>query len=184
MDNTYQFHWLHPKIEPRAAGTCGDGLFTSRKIRAGERLLVFGGYVMTVEEESLLPGKLGDNGVQIAKDLVICSAQPNEWGGGNFLNHSCDPNAGFKGQIVLVAMRDIQKNEQITIDYAMVLHKSSKGPAYRMKCLCGAASCRHLITENDWKIEALQVKYRGWFQPYLQEEIDRQSTTRPVADRL
>jgi hypothetical protein len=81
MDNTYKFHWLHPNIEARTTGTCGDGLFTSRKIRAGARLLVFGGYVMTVEEESLLPGKLGDNGVQIAKDLVLCSAQPNEWGG-------------------------------------------------------------------------------------------------------
>jgi hypothetical protein len=96
-------------------------------------------------------------------------------GGENFLNHSCDPNAGFKGQIVLVAMRDIQKDEQITIDYAMVLHKAPKGSAYRMQCLCGAATCRLLVTENDWKIKTLQVKYRGWFQPYLQEEIDRQS---------
>ena len=181
MQSNYKFHWLHPKIETRATDICGDGLFTSHKIRAGERLLVFGGYVLTVEEESLLPGKMGDNGVQIAKDLVICATRPDDWGGENFLNHSCDPNAGFRGQIVVVAMRDIRKHEQISIDYAMVLHRPPRGPAYRMKCLCGAANCRGLVTDNDWKIEALQVKYRGWFQPYLQAEIDRPHAALPVA---
>lgn len=181
MRSNDKFHWLHPKIETRATGSCGDGLFASRKIKEGERLLVFGGYILTVEEESLLPGKMADNGVQIANDLVICSTRPDEWGGENFLNHCCEPNAGFRGQIVLIAMRDIRKNEQITIDYAMVLHKPPKGPAYRMKCLCGAATCRGLVTDDDWKIKALQVKYRGWFQPYLQHEINCRYPAQPVA---
>jgi hypothetical protein len=82
MHNKHHFHWLHPKVSPGTTNTSGDGLFATGKIKAGERILVFGGYVLTVEEESQLPGKLGDNGVQIAKDLVICSIRPQEWGGG------------------------------------------------------------------------------------------------------
>lgn len=171
--NDFKFHWLHPDVESRATGTHGDGLYALREIKAGECVLIFGGYILTVEQEAQLAGKLSDNGVQIAKNLVICSTRPEEWGGENFLNHSCEPNAGFKGQIAVVAMRDIESGEQITIDYAMVLYHSPDGPAYRLDCLCGAPTCRGVVTDDDWRIAALQAKYRGWFQPFLQEEIDR-----------
>jgi hypothetical protein len=36
-----------------------------------------------------------------------------------FINHSCDPNVGFAGDIVLVAMRDIRQGEELTADYAL-----------------------------------------------------------------
>jgi hypothetical protein len=176
--NDYSFHWLHPHVESRATGKHGDGLYAVRTIKAGECLLIFGGYILTVEQESRLAGKLSDNGVQIAKNLVICSTQTAEWGGENFLNHSCEPNAGFKGQIAVTAMRTIRKGEQVTIDYAMVLYHSPRGPAYKLACLCGTPSCRGVVTDNDWKIAALQEKYRGWFQPFLQGEIDRMNRRR------
>ncbi|HTQ89004.1 MAG TPA: SET domain-containing protein [Streptosporangiaceae bacterium] len=33
-----------------------------------------------------------------------------------FINHSCEPNVGFAGNIVLVAMRDISPGEELTTD--------------------------------------------------------------------
>lgn len=173
MDTKYKFHWLNPKVEARKTEKCGDGLFAKQKIKKGERVLIIGGYILTVEEEANLAGKSHDNGVQITKDLVICTTTEEEYGGFNFLNHRCEPNAGFSGQIFLVAMRDIEKNEEITIDYAMVLHKASKGPTYKLNCLCGSKKCRGIISENDWKNKDLQKKYKGYFQPYLQEEIKK-----------
>lgn len=80
-NNDYPFHWLHPNVESRATGTHGDGLFAVRAIKAGECVLIFGGYILTVEQESQLAGKLSDNGVQIAKNLVICSSRTEELGG-------------------------------------------------------------------------------------------------------
>lgn len=176
--DSFKFHWLNPKIEPRPTPPRGDGLFAKNKLKKGDCLMMIGGYILTVEEESRLPGKSADNGVQIAKDLVLCTVRPEEWGGVNYLNHSCEPNAGFNGQIALVAMRDIAKDEEITIDYAMVLHKAGKGPAYRLECLCGARTCRGVVTENDWKKPILQEKYRAYFQPYLKTEIAKLSQRR------
>lgn len=173
MKENFKFHWLNPKVEARKTEQCGDGLFAKQKIKKGERVLIVGGYILTVEEEANLVGKCQDSGVQITKDLVICTTTEKEYGGYSFLNHRCEPNAGFSGQIFLVAMRDIEKNEEITIDYAMVLHKASKGPTYKLKCLCGAKKCRGTISENDWKNKDLQKKYKGYFQPYLQNEIDK-----------
>jgi len=174
--NDFRFHWLNPKIEPRPLPPRGDGLFAKSKLRKGDCLMMIGGYILTVEEESRLPGKSSDNGVQIAKDLVLCTVRSEEWGGVNYLNHSCEPNAGLNGQIAVVAMRDIVRDEEITIDYAMVLHKTKKGPTYRLECLCGAETCRGAITENDWKEPALQERFRGYFQPYLGAEIEKLSS--------
>lgn len=168
----HKFYWLSDKVTRKETLGYGDGLFSVKKILKGERILIIGGYIMSVEDESKLPGKCSDNGVQISEDLVICISRNDEWGGFNYLNHSCSPNAGFNGQIFLVAMRDIEKNEQISIDYAMVLHSVKRGPKYKLNCLCDSKKCRKIITENDWKIPALQKKYKGFFQPYLQGKIN------------
>ena len=152
------------------------GLFATKNIKQGERLIVIGGYIMTIDEESKLSGKCSDNGVQITEDLVISISKPSEYEGYNFLNHNCEPNSGFKGQIFLVAMRDIKKNEQITIDYAMVLYKTSNGPRYKLECLCGHKDCRKLITDVDWKRSELQKRYDGYFQYFIQEKIDKQKS--------
>ena len=78
---------------------------------------------------------------------------------------------GFKGQIFLVAMRDIKPGEEATFDYGTVLHESPDAPRYTLGCKCGASSCRGTITENDWKNPVLQKKYKGYFQYYLAEKI-------------
>ena len=84
-----------------------------------------------------------------------------------FLNHSCEPNVGILGQILFVAMHDITPDEELTIDYAMF--GANKEP---MPCNCQSALCRGLITDSDWRIEGLQVKYRGYFSSYIQLKID------------
>jgi hypothetical protein len=70
-----------------------------------------------------------------------------------FLNHSCEPNVGIQGQIVVVAMRDIAAGEELTIDYALIDHDA--GP---MAGRCGAEGCRQLITGRDGQKPELQPK--------------------------
>jgi uncharacterized protein len=36
-----------------------------------------------------------------------------------FINHSCEPNVGFAGNIVIVAMREVIAGEELTTDYAL-----------------------------------------------------------------
>ncbi len=142
------FSWMNPKLEIRLVSKFGKnerGTFAKKGINKGELLTAFGDYVITAEEEMKLPEEFRDHGVQISEDIVLTIKKKSEIGDGYF-NHSCNPNAGYKGQIFLVAMRDIKKNEEITFDYAMVLHKSKKRKLYEMKCLCGSKNCRKLIS--------------------------------------
>ena len=100
--------------------------------------------------------------------LELCPKNAAEIGDGDYVNHSCEPNAGLRGQIFLVAMRDIIQDEEITFDYAMAL----SDPDFRIKCKCGKEKCRKIINGDDWKIPLLQNKYDGYFSSCIQDKID------------
>lgn len=159
----------------RDTGKYGKGVFAKELIEKGELLCIFGGYIMTVEEEMALPDDLNDLGVAIHGDFVIGIKHPEEAEDADYFNHSCDPNAGFKGQIFLEAMENIGGGVEVTFDYAMVI-SGNKRPNYKIYCECGASNCRRVITCDDWKIPELQHRYNGYFQYYLQYKIDKIKT--------
>lgn len=165
------FSWMNSKLEVRKLKDYGKGVFAKKPIKKNELLSIFGGYIREIKEEESLPKDFNDNGVQIGENYVITVLKRSELEDSNFFNHSCDPNAGFCGQIFLVAMKNIGKDEQITFDYAMALSQTKKGKPYKMKCLCGKKNCRKIITDNDWKKPNLRKKYKGYFQIYLQNKI-------------
>ena len=92
---------------------------------------------------------------------------------------SCWPNAGFRGQIFLVAMRDIAVGEEVTFDYAMVVSKSNGSSIeFEMDCTCGEPACRGRITESDWQRQELRPMYRGYFSQYLEERIEAEENAK------
>ena len=53
-------------------------------------------------------------------------------------NHSCEPNAGFNSDGMLVALVDIPADIEITFNYLQ--HPLPAAPWF-FKCLCGAGRC-------------------------------------------
>lgn len=167
-----KFYWLNPKLKVKKTNKYGFGTFANENIKKDELLLVLSGYVMRLQDEEKLPKSLNDNGIQVTEDFSICVSKKEELGGINFFNHSCDPNAGVRGQIFLVAMKKIKAGEEVTFDYAMTLCQSRNVKPYHLKCLCGKKICRGTITDSDWKKKELQRKYKGYFQYFIQEKIN------------
>lgn len=170
------FSWHSPKTEVKESSSHGKGNFAVQNIQKGELLMVFGGYIMTRTEERALPEEINDNGIFVTPDLVIGIRNLSEIEGATYVNHSCEPNAGIKGQIFLVAMRDIATGEEITFDYAMALHRSPGNPPYSFACTCVTKTCRKQITDTDWQLPELQKKYAGYFQYYLEERMRTENT--------
>lgn len=162
--------WLSPKVQLGPCGT-GQGQFASKAIGSGELIAVFGGHVMTMAQFNALPQALQHYPYQIEEnpDLLFGPMRADEIGNGEFFNHCCAPNAGFRGSQHLVAMRDIAAGEQITFDYAMCM----TGTFGDMGCQCGAAQCRGFISGEDWKLPPLQTRYEGHFVPYIQRKISQ-----------
>lgn len=167
------FSWMNPKLEVRKTSDMGNGVFAKLKINKEDILAVFGGYIIKATEAQDNSFYNSDYSLQISEDFLIGSMNEKDITDTDFFNHSCAPNAGFKGQIFLVAMRDISVDEEILFDYAMVLQEMIGVKPYELKCLCGQTECRGIITENDWKNKKLQGKYDGYFQTFIQEKINK-----------
>jgi hypothetical protein len=170
--------WLSPKTEKRTSPVHGRGLFAREPIAEGEAVAVKGGAVMSVAEWSALEAEVGLAGeVHVSTDLVIAPRTPAEYEGAMMhLNHACEPNVGVEGQIVFVALRDVEAGEELVLDYAMFDDHDES-----MACRCGAAACRGVVTGRDWQRADLQERYRGWFSAYLARRIARgEGATRAV----
>ncbi|MFA6430133.1 MAG: SET domain-containing protein [Candidatus Paceibacterota bacterium] len=165
MNKKRMFSWINHNLEIKETKGKSKGVFAKRKINKGETLCIFGGYIVTLIEEKV------DSGIQIHDDLVLTSLDHKE--PTDYVNHSCNPNAGIKGQIFLVSTREIKKGEEICFDYAMCLYSKTEKPDYVFDCVCGDKNCRKSITSNDWKIKDLQKRYKGYFQFFLQEKINK-----------
>lgn len=165
----FQHSWLHPKLlvisNPVRKGKC---IIAGEHIPSRTTLCIFGGRVMHVEDEPVFPNGRSGLALQIHDRFVLGARFVGEIESADAFNHSCDPNAGFVGQIFLVAIRDIAQCEEVCFDYAMNLCALD----YRFECGCGSSNCRGVITGEDWKNPELQERYAGYFQPYLQEKIN------------
>jgi hypothetical protein len=129
---------------------------------------VKGGHIVDSATLAGLSKDLQNSEIQIAEGQHLVALSDDEYEPVMlFLNHSCDPNVGFAGNVVLVAMRDIAAGEELTTDYALF-----DTPAGEMACACGAPSCRGRITGADWQRSDLQKRYAGYFSWYLQRRID------------
>jgi uncharacterized protein len=160
--------WFSSKTEKRASPIHGRGLFARTAITAGEIVAVKGGAIMDAATWSLVRDAVSPAEMQIEQDLYIAPRSAEEVEANILcLNHSCHPNVGVRGQITFVAMRDIPAGAELTIDYAMI----DGNPAERMECSCGAPECRHLITGDDWRLQALQRRYAGYFSRYIQDRF-------------
>jgi uncharacterized protein len=84
-----------------------------------------------------------------------------------FPPHSCEPNVGFAGNVVLIAMREVTAGEELTTDYALFDDYDGQMP-----CRCNTASCRRVIDGRDWRRSDVQRRYYGYFSWYLQRKID------------
>jgi uncharacterized protein len=166
---------------PRLVGrVCSDkggrGVFAREPIRRGELLVVFAGTALERSDIERLPADRRRLLLQVEEDLYLLS-EVEGWA--DWVNHCCEPNAGLRGQLSLVALRDIEAGEEICYDYAM----SDGSPYDGFDCRCGAASCRRRVSGDDWMKEELWERYSGYFSPYLWARIERLRAARSAAAR-
>ena len=165
--------YLSPKLEKRQSriDSNGLGLFAKELIKKDEIIGIKAGHIIEKDEFDKRGGfnsKTGEASTQIADNFFIGPREENEIKDiMMFINHSCNPNLGRMGNVIIVAMRDIQKNEELASDYAMYINYLD----FKMKCLCGEKECRGIISGQDWQNKKLQKKYGKYFSSYLKEKF-------------
>jgi len=158
--------YLTEKCEVRNRDVSGGkAVFARELIVPGEVIAVWSGRLVSPDELDDLSGVIRRHTVQVEEGLYLASLTPDEEP--DYINHSCEPNAGLDGQITIVAMHTIHPGDEVTIDYAMC----DGSPYDEFECACGSSKCRGQVTGNDWRDPVLWKRYAGHFSPYLQRRI-------------
>jgi hypothetical protein len=159
-----------PLPEPRAAGELlfdvreapgGRCLIALRDIAAGTRLFGEDDWADEAERQSFTTLSATDlraltperraaflrYGYNTAPDMVTGTFRHDAVRHPiNFLNHSCDPNAGYDGADAIVALRPIAAGEEIRMDYGTFSFSFD----HDFACRCGAPQCRGKVQASDW----------------------------------
>lgn len=161
--------WRSPKIEVRSDTLAGRGVVALEPIAKDEIVAIKAGNIITRDQLARATAEAGDMALQIEDEFYLAPQSPDEVEDMSvFINHSCDPNVGFRGQVVYVALRDIRAGEELCHDYAM-----ERSDDYRLDCHCGSSLCRGRVSGEDWKLPDLQQRYRGYFSLYIENKIEQ-----------
>ncbi len=135
----------------------GTGIFAARNITKDEIITEFKGPKVIIEQTEDIPKEVMDHLLNVSANEYIIVRNPAAR-----TNHSCDPNAGIKRDVFLVAMRDIKKDEEITFDYSTVTTDN-----WTLECQCGSPSCRNIIGNYKDLPEELKKKYNQYTPDWI-----------------
>ena len=136
-------------IRVRHSAIHGNGVFATRKIPAGARIIEYAGKRITEAQAAKRFGLDPDNPYHtffFSLDngkLIDGGDQGND---ARWINHACEPNCEAqeeKGRVYIHALRDIARGEELSYDYGLVIEeKMSKALKEAYACRCGADNCR------------------------------------------
>lgn len=135
----------------------GKSVFANKLFKKGEFIFLIAGPIVTKGTIYTIP---------ITKGLWIDPAPVDNLG--KYLCHSCDPNAGIKQRTRVVAFKNIKKDEEIAIDYAMIVYKyGNEISKESLICKCGSKNCRGELGSWSKLPKKIKEKYKGFVSEYL-----------------
>ena len=170
--------WVSPKLVHGESKIHYDGVFTTVPVKQGEKLMEFGGQPVSKAEADNGPYRVRSVWI-VAEDRYLALPETDTSPSlDENLNHSCDANAWLADEVTLVARRDIEAGEEITMDQGTWNFDETEYTVDAEDCTCGSSICRVRLTENDWQLPSVQAQYRDHFHPHLQAMIDSRAGKR------
>jgi D-alanine-D-alanine ligase len=134
------------KYSMKGSPVSGYGIFANRTIQKDEVVFAGEGLSQRIISKRYVDAHWNEKqkmdfkhyAYPIGKDVyILWDDRPENWAP---QNHSCTPNTAYDG-LNVVAVRDIAKGEELTVDYAMFIDESMEP----FKCQCGSVNCREII---------------------------------------
>jgi uncharacterized protein len=138
-----------PPILVRDSNVHGRGVFATRRIEKGERIVEYLGERVSHDEADRRYELKDDNDSHTFLFIVDSKTVIDAGTNGNdarFFNHSCDPNCESvveKRRVFIEALRSIEPGEEMTYDYQIYRdHDDPENIDEIFACRCGFANCR------------------------------------------
>ncbi len=163
--------WVHPSVVVKDSAIEGSGLFVAEDLSKDTIVIRLSGRIVSTEELARMieyanadPSHAYVDTLTVYEDahLVLPSRSLVHFG-----NHSCDPSMWHVGPFEIATRRPVDLGEELTIDYGT----QSGAAGFSMTCHCRSALCRGIVSSNDWRLPALQERYRHYWVPAVEARI-------------
>ena len=139
----------HDYYKVRLSTVHGNGVFATRKIPAGARIIEYCGKRISEKQADQRFGLDPDNPHHTFFFSLESGRLIDGGDNGNdarWINHSCEPNCEAqetKGRVYIHALRDIRRGEEFCYDYGLVVEqRMTKALKEAYACRCGSDDCR------------------------------------------
>jgi uncharacterized protein len=136
-------------FEVRRSRIHGRGVYATRRIPAGSRVVEYVGERISHEEaDARYEDKGADDGhtFLFVVDDDTCIDAGVDGNEARYINHSCNPNCETiieDGHVYIDAIRDIRPGEELGYDYQLTWESTDEPAELALyACRCGAAQCR------------------------------------------
>jgi SET domain-containing protein len=131
------------------------GLYAARNIKAGTKIIYYKGKIITKKETEKNPNFDNEKAIYLfnLNNRYDLDGDFN-YNTARLINHSCNPNCEVAGKglkLWIFALRDINKNEELSYDYGFGYDENYKDYV----CKCGAKNCcGYIVREGSrWRIK-------------------------------
>jgi hypothetical protein len=148
----------------------GKCVYSTELINEGVEILRFTGKPMEYGETKQLGDTTTESfALQISPNYYLFLDEP-----ARFFNHSCQPNCGLTPELQLVALRNIEKGEELTYDYSTTMLERD----WKLTCHCNKPECRMVIRDFDQLPRAKQEYYlkHNVVQAFIAEKMEKNRT--------
>lgn len=153
------------KIHVEKSKMQGYGLFATKDIKKGENIFIIKGKKVKFLINNIKQAKIaGLNWVGTGKNEWI---DPMDYC--VFFNHSCNPNSILRGKVLVEAMRNIKKGEEVVFDYSL----NEADIYWQIKCNCKSKNCRKVIKSIQFLPSNIFKKHKYHISKYYQKVYDK-----------
>jgi hypothetical protein len=175
-----------PAYRVRSSGIHGKGVYATRRIRKGTRIIEYLGDRITHEEaDDRYEAKGQDDGhtfLFVVSDRIVIDAGV----GGNdarFINHHCAPNCDTvieNDRVFIEAVRTIEPGEELGYEYGLTWESTDDLEELKnYACRCGAPNCRGTMLDVD----PLDKKKRPKRRKAAKRKVTKSKATRSKATK-
>ena len=138
----------------------GSGIFATKSIKKNTKIIEYVGEKISKREGDKRSAKRIKKYLNSKKTGSVYIFELNSkfdidgsfaYNKARYINHSCDPNCEvqiIKGQIWIVSIKNIIKNQEFTYDYGYAFDKDDFKDHV---CKCGKKNCiGYIISSDDW----------------------------------
>jgi len=147
---------VNPYIVVKSSGIHSRGIFAKKKISAETEIIEYLGEKITKSESERraeVPLRQHKEDRRFGAVYIFELNKRYDIDGNvdynlaKYINHSCEPNCeavNISGRIWIVALRDIEKGEELTYNYGYGIEEHEEHP-----CRCGSSRCVGYILDED-----------------------------------